>query len=99
MKVYQKLKAEPYIAAPKPGIAFPFREESTAHPETMLRAFGRGDGLGMLNPSVSLQKHTTYVYGRPCQAQTLEYFRHPRCCSVCVCVCLGFYSLFVFNDT
>ena len=86
MKVYQKLKAEPYIAAPTPGIAFPFREESTAHPETMLRAFGRGDGLGMLNPSISFQKHTAYVYGRPCQAPTLEYFRHPRCCSVCVFV-------------
>ena len=86
MRVHQKSNAELYIAAPKPGIAFPFRVEATAHPETMLRALGRGDGLGMLNPSVSLQKHTTDVYDRPWQAHTVEYFRHPRCCSVCVCL-------------
>jgi len=74
MRALKKSAAQPYIAAPVPGTVLPFGVQTTAHPETMLRAIVRGGGLGLLNPSVAPHKHTTFVHGRPCQAQALVGF-------------------------
>ena len=74
MRALKKSAAQPYIAAPVPGTVLPFGVQTTAHPETMLRAIVRGGGLGLLNPSIAPHKHTTFVHGRPCQAQALVGF-------------------------